>query len=311
MQRRPRRQDAAAFLAIAVVPGREQRRPASFEHDGAAVEARDGRRVPRARVDERARHRVVLAVGDRRQLGARGAAPRSGSVPAASRPGPRISSASPRRALRSWPIAAAARSPRPTTSPIDTPRRPSGSSITSYQSPPTSRYSRPGRVPGRDLRTVPGGDRLVRQQAVLEDPRDLPFTLGHAGSLGRLRRLRRDRGEEVELLEVERLRPLEADEQRADRGAAHDHRELRDGFAEIGGERRIAVADGVDVAEQRRASALRSRRVPGCGVVGTDRLEHRGADTRGPPRRPRASRRPRRAGSRRPRAPRARRARST
>ena len=50
-----------------------------------------------------------------------------------------------RTASCNWPMMAAAGTPRPTTSPITTPRRPAPNGKTSYQSPPTSRPAPPGR----------------------------------------------------------------------------------------------------------------------------------------------------------------------
>ena len=42
-----------------------------------------------------------------------------------------------RSAARSWPMIAAARAPRPSTSPMTMPTRPAASGMMSYQSPPT------------------------------------------------------------------------------------------------------------------------------------------------------------------------------
>ena len=50
-----------------------------------------------------------------------------------------------RTALRSWPIALAAPSPRPTTSPTTNASSVAGATKVSYQSPPTSSISTPGR----------------------------------------------------------------------------------------------------------------------------------------------------------------------
>jgi len=47
------------------------------------------------------------------------------------------SCANARNADRNWPITAAARAPRPSTSPITMPTRPAESGMMSYQSPPT------------------------------------------------------------------------------------------------------------------------------------------------------------------------------
>jgi hypothetical protein len=47
------------------------------------------------------------------------------------------SCANARSAERSWPMMAAARAPRPSTSPMTMPTRPAASGMMSYQSPPT------------------------------------------------------------------------------------------------------------------------------------------------------------------------------
>ena len=59
----------------------------------------------------------------------------------AARPADSVYRASAASAVRSCPIAAAAASPWPTTSPTVSATRPSGSEKTSYQSPPTSSAS--------------------------------------------------------------------------------------------------------------------------------------------------------------------------
>ena len=58
--------------------------------------------------------------------------------------GGRSSRAYARTAVRSWPITAAACTPRPITSPITSAVRPAPTSITSYQSPPTCVPATPG-----------------------------------------------------------------------------------------------------------------------------------------------------------------------
>ena len=145
----------------------------------------------RRRVPGAARRRPTRRAGQPRRT------PASRSVPrghprrtvqrVSSAAGPASTAASARTALRSWPIAAAACNPRPTTSPTTRAIRSRSRKNASYQSPPTSgRRQRAGSTPTARA----GGRRQVRRQhAVLQGGGHPLLLVGEPGPVQRLARL--------------------------------------------------------------------------------------------------------------------------
>ena len=128
--------------------------------------------------------------------------------------GPSPAPASARTALRNWPIALAARRPRPTTSPTTIPTLPPGSSKASCQSPPTSRYSIGGLVERRDREARIDG-RRAGEQAPLQRVGDVARLLVEASALHGERGLAGDGDQERALVGRERARRREVQAQQA------------------------------------------------------------------------------------------------